>query len=1182
MRSLKHLPVMVVALVLFAFCGLANGQDPLFSYQRYLFGDPSTLSVWIMTFDSSSGYVYFNGVDTQGPSIPFTWNWGDGTSTTGWFPQGHTYEDNTRNYVLQVISHYGGDVNDTTETLVRFTSAEYQAEGLPEEVTVTIPSVMPSLTTRLYTPPGDLEAFDNSYFTTTPRSVLEDLLTVASAVQMDLTNEDVYLFEGGFRPVMLHAPGFGGAYSIWYTNPPAFGVGEAMIQGGIAYSGLLHELGHNYSLNSPASFYYGGRIDGNANAIFSETMAQIYQHATGYVIANSQYLYGIPDDLLYEIKSKVIATIKQARTNYEDYVIAGHPFYSWNDPVSPGDETLLTFGTLAYKFYEHAETSGWGYRAPLKRMMHLLQVFDADLMALYDQSNDTPEADSVRATLMTTAISYAFDTDLRTEFRDLNFPIKDSLYNALMAMAGDVNTVPVLRERINDTTVTDAQAGYQYDLAVSPTFTDPDGDPLSYSAASSNNAIAKVIVSGGSTIAVTPISNGEALITVTADDGLGGTEQTAFSVLIDADFGYGVTTVDTADLNHVRSADMDRDNYTDLIYCGSVDTGLFVAYGDSVDILSEPVKYADIAGAAIVVDYLDADTLLDIVAVDTNDVYVLINLGNRLFDVNSYPIGLMAGRSRWAPASNGIPSIDIGFLNDDIKKDIVFAPNNVWFGTGDGSFSGGTVLAEDVQSVTAADFNRDGRDDLLVLVLDSVKILTNAGSGTFSQTLSAYIGDLLLEVPPATASGDLDRNGYLDFALVVPLTGETDSSVLVVGLGDGTGGATLTQTRIAGLAYDIVATDSDRDGELDLVIGNGTYQRLEHYFGDGLGGFSEPVYIDMPADAEVITSLDLNRDGNPDFAAGGPGGDALSIAVDEQEGTTESLDELYVIGYDGVAVEVTDPLGFVVSENFQTVASSAYWRHDINNNDSLDDQLFDYNLMFGEYSIRLYPGPGVSQDVICCAGIGINGSRYCTFFDNYGFTPTPRTMNPGAVDTITFYYEVEATPSIFPDNGTPTGNEQPRFNWEGKVDELPPGWSYRFQLSPYYDFRTVRFDAGGLTAASYRPDDLLGIDSVYYWRFVTSDGITDTDTSRTFAAYIVQSCCVGMRGNIDGDSEELIDIGDLTALIRYLYIPPNPEPWCMLEANVDGDLENLVDIGDLTALISYLYIPPNPAPAECQ
>jgi hypothetical protein len=77
------------------------------------------------------------------------------------------------------------------------------------------------------------------------------------------------------------------------------------------------------------------------------------------------------------------------------------------------------------------------------------------------------------------------------------------------------------------------------------------------------------------------------------------------------------------------------------------------------------------------------------------------------------------------------------------------------------------------------------------------------------------------------------------------------------------------------------------------------------------------------------------------------------------------------------------------------------------------------------------------------------------------------------------------------------------------------------------------------------------------------------------------TCCIGITGNVDDDSAHLIDIGDLTALISYLYIPPNPEPPCLPEANIDGDSAGLVDIGDLTALISYLYIPPNPTPAHC-
>jgi hypothetical protein len=80
----------------------------------------------------------------------------------------------------------------------------------------------------------------------------------------------------------------------------------------------------------------------------------------------------------------------------------------------------------------------------------------------------------------------------------------------------------------------------------------------------------------------------------------------------------------------------------------------------------------------------------------------------------------------------------------------------------------------------------------------------------------------------------------------------------------------------------------------------------------------------------------------------------------------------------------------------------------------------------------------------------------------------------------------------------------------------------------------------------------------------------------------VCECCSGLAGNLDDDPDGNVDIGDLTALISYLYIPPNSEPNCFSAANIDGDVGGIVDIGDLTALISYLYIPPNPDPAACQ
>ena len=76
------------------------------------------------------------------------------------------------------------------------------------------------------------------------------------------------------------------------------------------------------------------------------------------------------------------------------------------------------------------------------------------------------------------------------------------------------------------------------------------------------------------------------------------------------------------------------------------------------------------------------------------------------------------------------------------------------------------------------------------------------------------------------------------------------------------------------------------------------------------------------------------------------------------------------------------------------------------------------------------------------------------------------------------------------------------------------------------------------------------------------------------------SCCIGLTGNVDGDPEDIVDLGDLTMLIDYLFISFTP-PDCMEEANCDGSIDGIVDLGDLTMLIDYLFISFTPL-APCQ
>lgn len=78
------------------------------------------------------------------------------------------------------------------------------------------------------------------------------------------------------------------------------------------------------------------------------------------------------------------------------------------------------------------------------------------------------------------------------------------------------------------------------------------------------------------------------------------------------------------------------------------------------------------------------------------------------------------------------------------------------------------------------------------------------------------------------------------------------------------------------------------------------------------------------------------------------------------------------------------------------------------------------------------------------------------------------------------------------------------------------------------------------------------------------------------------TCCVGIRGNVDGDPDDQIDISDLVTLTNYMF-SQGPEPPCWEEANINGlgpDDESGIDISDLTYLVDYMFND-GPEPPPC-
>lgn len=77
---------------------------------------------------------------------------------------------------------------------------------------------------------------------------------------------------------------------------------------------------------------------------------------------------------------------------------------------------------------------------------------------------------------------------------------------------------------------------------------------------------------------------------------------------------------------------------------------------------------------------------------------------------------------------------------------------------------------------------------------------------------------------------------------------------------------------------------------------------------------------------------------------------------------------------------------------------------------------------------------------------------------------------------------------------------------------------------------------------------------------------------------IPSGCCIPpVRGNVDYDPGDQVNVADLTYLVDFLFKGGAPPP-CEEEGNVDGDADEQINIADLTYLVDYLFKGGSPSP----
>ena len=279
----------------------------------------------------------------------------------------------------------------------------------------------------------------------------------------------------------------------------------------------------------------------------------------------------------------------------------------------------------------------------------------------------------------------------------------------------------------------------------------------------------------------------------------------------------------------VEVADMDGDGDKDLVTSNLVDqefSTVSVLKNNGDGTFAAPVDYAVGPNPTeLRVADFSGDGKPDVVciAAQADFVTVLHNDGaGGLFNRHDYPV------------EEGAGGVDVGDYDGDGFIDFAVASLmggvHVYRNTGNGAFVLWAHFAVSFgpTHIASADFNSDGRLDLVIGDTDVAQLFLNNGTGFAAGVLVDNFGDGVQGV----ATGDFDDDGKPDFAV----TGRSLSVYRNLG-----GGASFAKT--AYLACEnqsgIKTADMDGDGTIDITVSNYLANSVSVYSNDGTGHFGD-------------------------------------------------------------------------------------------------------------------------------------------------------------------------------------------------------------------------------------------------------------------------------------------------------------------------------------------------------
>ena len=289
---------------------------------------------------------------------------------------------------------------------------------------------------------------------------------------------------------------------------------------------------------------------------------------------------------------------------------------------------------------------------------------------------------------------------------------------------------------------------------------------------------------------------------------------------------------------------------------------------------------------SIAVADINRDGKLDLIAANrsSNNVSVLLGNGDGTFQPqHTFAAGAIAR------------SVAVVDLNRDGKLDLIVANAgsnsvSVLLGNGDGSFQPQHtyVTGPRPYSVATAVVNGDGRVDLIVpngsgnAGGNSLSVLLGNGDGSFQPQRTFAAGAF----PIYATAADVNRDGRPDLLVV-----NHNSSTISVLLGNGDGTFKPQQTVTTGAGpFSVSVADINGDGRSDLVVPNEFGKTVSVLLGNGDGSFQAQKTFAVGTYPLSVTVADINGDGRLDLAVANYGSNSASVLLGDVPPVVLSID----------------------------------------------------------------------------------------------------------------------------------------------------------------------------------------------------------------------------------------------------------------------------------------------------